>query len=181
MEADSNGTLHAPLIDNEDGATNLDDVDLGSSSNVPPKPAFNGHIRLKSDKSDTTEDSTEDDEIYMMYPQFDRHNDIEATPFQDHEWLSPKKPSAKAIVLFLYAFDFVFGSFLIVRGCTQMQDEYGNLIVSLMLGLLLLGGSVSGICLHTLFCGGFENQALTLFNIAFGFISFAIYYVVSRS
>lgn len=182
MEADPNGSLRAPLIDNEDGNSSLDDIDL-FGSNVPPKQAFNGQIRLKtSDKSDTTEDSTEyDDEIYI-YEQFARRNPIESTViFQDNQCLSPTKPTAKAIIFFIHVFDFAFGSFLIARGCTQMRDEYGSLTVSLILGLLLLVGAIAGTFLHTPLSKWFENQPLTLFNIAFGFISCAIYYIVSIS
>ena len=185
MEDDHNTSLHEALLNVEDGNGDLDEVDLGP--NVPPKKAFHGQIRLKSDKSDSadTEDSTEfDDDVYYMYQHFDRHNTADETtfvPFQDHEFLSPSKPTSKAIIFLIHTFDFAFGSFLIARGCVQMRDEYGNLIISLILGVLLLSSSFAGLVLHTPLSNGVENRTLTIFNVALGFVSFAVYYVVSQN
>lgn len=157
----------------------VDEIDL--SDNVPPTKAFHGEIRVKSDKSDSTEDSTEFDEEIFAYQQFDRRNTIEddMVPFESHPCLSPTKPTAKLLVFSINAIDFSFGTFLIARACLQMRDEYGNLIVSLILGVLLLSGSIAGILLHAPISDVIENRSLTIFNIAFGFIIFAIYYVVS--
>jgi hypothetical protein len=186
MEPNPGGSLHVSLLNNDNNEANdLNDVDLdsssGSSSNVPPPKVFHGHIRLKSsDKSDATEDSTEEDDDIFMYQQFDRHNtaDVSMVPFQDHECLSPAKPSAKVLVFLMHFIDLTLGVFLIVRSFIQMHDDYGKLITSMILGLLLLSASVAGICLHTPLNKYFDNRSLTMFNIAFGFISFAIYYVV---
>lgn len=184
MEDDHNNiSLHEALLNVEDGNGDLDEVDLGS--NIPPKKAFHGQIRMKSDTSDSadTEDSTEfDDDVYYMYQQFDRHNTADETtfvPFQDHDFLSPAKPTSKAIIFLIHAFDLAFGSFLIARGLMQMRDEYGNLIVSLILGVLLLSSSLAGITFHTPLSNGVENRTLTILNVSFGFISFGVYYVVS--
>jgi hypothetical protein len=183
MEPNPDDSLHVSLLNSENiGTGDFNDVDLEGSSNVPTPKVFNGHIRLKSsDKSDATEDSTEEDDDIFMYQQFDRHNtaDLSIDPFQDHLCLSPEKPCAKVLVFLMHFFNLTLGLFLIVRSFIQMRDNYGKLVTSMILGLLLLSGSVAGICLHTPLNKWFDKRSLTMFNVAFGFISFAIYYVVS--
>jgi hypothetical protein len=69
-----------------------------------------------------------------------------------------------------------------------MQDkDYSYLMFTLTSGLLLLSGSLAGICLHTslgrLCCGSDADmrRAMMIFNTSFAFIAVGIYYMVSKS
>eukprot|EP00956_Cyclotella_meneghiniana_P043163 scaffold255443_cov162-Cyclotella_meneghiniana.AAC.1 len=59
--------------------------------------------------------------------------------------------------------------------------------MSLTAGLLLIGGSVAGICLHTplgaLLCNGDmdANRSLMIFNTSFAFIGVGIHYLIGLS
>lgn len=174
---DRNSSLSQPLLD-------VNDV-----VNLPPKKAFNGRIQVKPSKSDTsTEDSTEFEEEIFLSQQLQRRHSIEDDPvviLHDYQCLSPTKSTAKALVHFIYTIDFTIGSFLITRGLLEMRNVYSSLICSLVLGILLVSGSVAGIFLHTplrtLCCddNGIGKRWLTLFNVAFALIAFGVYYVVS--
>jgi hypothetical protein len=193
-ESDPASSISQPLLSDEEPENNVAVVDDDDDDvvNVPPKKVFRGSIKVKSIKSDnSTDESTEFDEEIFMYQQFPRRITTEEDPLDilhEHQCLSPTKPSARALIYMIYAIDFTFGSFLITRGLLQMRDEYGNLIASLVLGLLLVSGSIAGMCLHTplrtLFDandGGAGKRSLVVFNVAFGFIAFGVYYVVSAT
>lgn len=189
--------LAQSLLDSTTGRIDLDSRSLlGSCGSIDklnfdpsPKKKFHGTItiRLKSDATLATTGTTGSDEEFLtnQYNVYTAENEIVEEPylipFDDHPYLSPAKPSAEALILSIHLFDFSFGVFLIARGLMSMMDQYGNLIVSLLLGTLLLSGSIAGMCWRILLSKRVKNRSFTIFNIALGFVGFGIYYVVSRS
>lgn len=180
-----------------DSSSRLDSRSLlGSSDSVnklnfepTSRKTFHGTItiRLKSDVTEATTRTAGSDEEYLtnQYNVYTEENGIleepRLIPFDDHPYLSPTKPSAEALVFSIHLFDFSFGVFLVVRAFMSMLDQYGNLTVSLFLGILLMSGSIAGMCWRILLGNGVKNRSLSIFNIALGFIGFGIYYVVSQS
>ena len=170
----SGAPLRQPLLNPTNEEHYFDDDTSSSNSDKPLKVI----IRIKSDSS--TEVSTDDDESMVS------HED----PFGcigNHRFLSPSKPSARALIYSLYLADLAVGSYLIVSAFMQRQysDEYGYTMIRLTSGLLLFGGSIVGMCLHTpvgkLFSGSDagRNRSLMVFNTSFAFIAVGIYYTVS--
>jgi hypothetical protein len=184
---DRNPSFGQPLLDaNEEATNNVGDVNV---VNLPPMKAFHGKIQVKPSKSDnSSENNTEFEEETFLYQQFQRGHTIEDDTvliLHDNQCLSPTKRTSKALVYFIYTIDLTFGSFLITRGLLELRHVYSSLICSLVLGILLVSGSVAGIFLHsplrTLCCNdnGVGNRSLTLFNVASALTAFGVYYVVS--
>lgn len=174
---DIQSTFTQPLLNR----TNEPNSDLDSTvqTDTISKPVNKITIRIKS--GDSTIESGTDDERSVIVQE-----DPLASCIHNHQCLSPSKRSAKALICFLYLVDLAIGIYLAVRSLqNQSEDDYGIIMMSLTAGLLLIGGSVAGICLHTplgaLLCNGDmdANRSLMIFNTSFAFIGVGIYYLVS--
>lgn len=171
-------TFTQPLLNR----TNEPNSDLDSTvaTDTISKPLNKITIRIKSGDS-TIESDTDDDQSGTV-------QDPLASCIHNHQCLSPSKRSAKALIYFLYMADLAIGLYLTVFSLQkQSEDDYGIIMMSLTAGLLLIGGSVAGICLHTplgaLFCNDDTdvNRSLMIFNTSFAFIGVGIYYLVRAS
>lgn len=172
----NNSTLRQHLLNHTNEQNSHDDAASSDESCAPKKKIM---IRIKSSSTDSIND---DDDGSAVVPE-----DDPLLCIQNHRWLSPSRPIAKALIYLLYATDLAVGTYLVTSAFLQKQisDDYGYLMSRLTSGLLLSGGSLAGICLHTpaktLICGGnaSTNKSLMIFNTSFAFIAVGIYYMVS--
>eukprot|EP00956_Cyclotella_meneghiniana_P031068 scaffold80492_cov75-Cyclotella_meneghiniana.AAC.2 len=178
--------LAQSLLDSTTGRIDLDSRSLlGSCGSIDklnfdpsPKKKFHGTItiRLKSDATLATTGTTGSNEEFLtnQYNVYTAENEIVEEPylipFDGHPYLSPAKPSAEALILSIHLFDFSFGVFLIARGLMSMMDQYGNLIVSLLLGTLLLSGSIAGMCWRILLSKRMSLLLLTSMSTMSSFV-----------
>jgi hypothetical protein len=173
----TNSAFSQPLLNNTIEQNSHDDETASTDDSSGPNKKV--MIRIKSSSTDS---SFDDDEVVAT------QEEDPLSCIQNHRWLSPSKPSARALIYLLYAADLAVGSALIADAFSQKQsnsDDYGYIMSRLTSGLLLLGGSLAGICLHTpvgkLLCGGeaSRNKSLMIFSTSFAFIAVGIYYMVS--
>lgn len=167
-----------PLLSHTNDQNPQEDEETRSSDGSGPTKKV--MIRIKSDPSE----SIGDDESVSV------QQEDPLACVQSHICLAPSKPSATALIYLLYAADFAIGGYLIINSLIQRdnnENDYSYLMLCLTSGLLLLSGSLAGICLHTplskLLCAGDDHmdRSLMIFNTSFAFIGVGVYYTMGLS